>query len=61
MPLRRRADAARDSAAGRVVGFEDGSELEVAAVIWATGYRPDYSWIDLPILTRTDACATGAE
>ena len=20
------------------------------AVIWATGYRPDYSWIDLPIL-----------
>ena len=19
------------------------------AVIWATGYRPDYSWIDLPI------------
>jgi putative flavoprotein involved in K+ transport len=24
--------------------------LEVDAVIWATGYRPDYSWIDLPIL-----------
>jgi putative flavoprotein involved in K+ transport len=19
-------------------------------VIWATGYRPDYSWIDLPVL-----------
>ena len=29
--------------------FEDGSELEVDAVIWATGYRPDYSWIKLPI------------
>jgi putative flavoprotein involved in K+ transport len=37
-------------AAGRTVRFEDGSELEVNAVIWATGYRPDFSWIDLPIL-----------
>jgi putative flavoprotein involved in K+ transport len=36
--------------AGRIVRFEDGSMLEVDAVIWATGYRPDYSWIDLPIL-----------
>src|SRR6266508_3434078 len=36
-------------AEGRTVGFEDGSEVVVAAVIWATGYRPDYSWIDLPI------------
>src|SRR5215213_9214501 len=35
---------------GRTVRFEDGSELEVDAVIWATGYRPDYSWIELPIL-----------
>jgi putative flavoprotein involved in K+ transport len=36
-------------ASGRTVRFEDGSELEVDAVIWATGYRPDYSWIKLPI------------
>jgi putative flavoprotein involved in K+ transport len=36
-------------ASGRSVRFEDGSELEVDAVIWATGYRPDYSWIELPI------------
>lgn len=34
---------------GRTVRFEDGSELEADAVIWATGYRPDYSWIDLPV------------
>jgi putative flavoprotein involved in K+ transport len=34
---------------GRTVRFEDGSELEVDAVIWATGYRPDYSWIKLPV------------
>ena len=35
---------------GRTVRFEDGTEREVGAVIWATGYRPDYSWITLPIL-----------
>ena len=37
-------------ASGRTVAFQDGSELEVDAVIWATGFRPDYSWIDLPVL-----------
>jgi putative flavoprotein involved in K+ transport len=36
-------------AAGRTVRFADGSELEVDGVVWATGYRPDHSWIDLPI------------
>jgi putative flavoprotein involved in K+ transport len=36
-------------ASGRTVSFADGSELEVAAVIWATGYRPDHSWIELPV------------
>jgi putative flavoprotein involved in K+ transport len=36
-------------ASSRTVRFADGSELEVDAVIWATGYRPDYSWIDLPL------------
>src|ERR671914_746453 len=40
-------------ASGRTISFEDGHELEVEAVIWATGYRPDYSWIDLPILTES--------
>jgi putative flavoprotein involved in K+ transport len=35
---------------GRRARFEDGSELEVDAVIWATGYRSDYSSIKLPIL-----------
>jgi putative flavoprotein involved in K+ transport len=34
---------------GRTIGFADGSELEVDAVIWATGYRPDHSWIELPV------------
>jgi putative flavoprotein involved in K+ transport len=36
-------------AGGRTVRFEDGSDLEVDAVIWATGYRPEYSWIKLPV------------
>jgi putative flavoprotein involved in K+ transport len=35
---------------GRRARFEDGSELEADAVIWATGYHPDYSWIKLPNL-----------
>jgi putative flavoprotein involved in K+ transport len=41
----------------RVVGVRDGRPLledqqvlEVANVIWCTGFRPDSSWIDLPVL-----------
>ncbi|MGN6430369.1 MAG: flavin-containing monooxygenase [Gaiellaceae bacterium] len=34
---------------GRRARIEDGSELDADAVIWATGYRPDYSCIKLPI------------
>src|SRR3954465_4480076 len=34
---------------GRTVTFADGTQLDVEAVIWATGYRPDHSWIDLAI------------
>ena len=30
-----------------VVG--DGHVLDVANVVWCTGFRPDFSWIDLPI------------
>jgi putative flavoprotein involved in K+ transport len=29
--------------------LEDGRVLSVEGVIWATGFRPDYDWIDLPI------------
>ena len=50
--LKRHGVAVRPRAVGadgRTVRFADGSELEVDAVIWATGYRPDHSWIDLPI------------
>jgi putative flavoprotein involved in K+ transport len=36
-------------AESRMARFEDGSELDVDAVLWATGYHSDYSWIKLPI------------
>jgi len=28
--------------------LEDGRGLDVANVVWCTGFRPDFSWIDLP-------------
>ena len=33
--------------------LEDGRTLEAEGVIWATGFRPEYRWIDLPILDET--------
>jgi putative flavoprotein involved in K+ transport len=29
--------------------LEDGQVLEVANVVWCTGYEPGFSWIDLPV------------
>ncbi len=37
-------------ASGRTLSFADGTELEVDAVIWATGYRPDHSWIEAAVM-----------
>jgi putative flavoprotein involved in K+ transport len=36
-------------AAGSTVSFSDGTELDVRTVIWATGFRADHSWIDVPV------------
>jgi putative flavoprotein involved in K+ transport len=33
---------------GRTVRLADGSSLDVGTVVWATGYRPGYSWIGIP-------------
>ena len=30
--------------------FDDGSVTTMAAVVWATGFRPDYSWLDVDVL-----------
>jgi putative flavoprotein involved in K+ transport len=37
-------------ASGTVVRFADGSSETVDAVVWATGYRSDYTWIDAPVV-----------
>ncbi len=39
----------------RTVRFEGGRAIDVDAVIWATGYRPDYSWIHVPALDEHGA------
>jgi putative flavoprotein involved in K+ transport len=43
--LRPRATAV----SGRTVTFADGGKLDADTVIWATGYQPDHSWIELPL------------
>lgn len=25
---------------------------EIKSILWATGFRPDYSWLDMPVLDR---------
>lgn len=42
-------------ASGRTITFADGTTLEPRAVLWATGYKPDYAWIQLPVV---DAAGT---
>ncbi|MGY1733355.1 flavin-containing monooxygenase [Geodermatophilus sp. SYSU D01045] len=36
------------SACGDTVGFADGTTVDVAGVVWATGFRPEYPWLDVP-------------
>ena len=38
-------------AAGRTVTFADGSAADFDAVVWATGFRADHTWIDIPDVT----------
>jgi putative flavoprotein involved in K+ transport len=33
--------------------MEDGTEIKVKTVIWCTGFRPDFSWIDIEIQDET--------
>lgn len=60
--LRRRARRAGIELLGRAVeaerrtaGFDDGRTIEFDAVIWATGYRSDYSWIHIPVFDEGGA------
>ncbi len=50
------ADAPHRYAATRVPAAPvldiDLSDGRIGTIVWATGYRPDYSWIDVPVLDR---------
>jgi putative flavoprotein involved in K+ transport len=37
-------------AAGSTMRFDDGTALDVGSVLWATGFRVDHSFIDVPVL-----------
>jgi putative flavoprotein involved in K+ transport len=39
-------------------GLQDGRTLDVANVIWATGYTPGFSWIDLPVFGEREPLHT---
>ena len=38
------------SAVGRRAIFDDGTAEDIDAIVWATGYRSDFSWIDIPTI-----------
>jgi putative flavoprotein involved in K+ transport len=44
---------------GRTVGvdgdrvlFEDGGSARIRTLVWATGFRPDYQWIEVPVFDK---------
>jgi putative flavoprotein involved in K+ transport len=39
---------------GRRALFDDGSGQDVDVIIWATGYRSDFSWIEIPRIKNAD-------
>ncbi|HEX6364887.1 MAG TPA: NAD(P)/FAD-dependent oxidoreductase [Agromyces sp.] len=34
---------------GSTVRFDDDTKVEVDGIVWATGFRSDHSWIDVPV------------
>lgn len=38
------------SVSGRRAVFDDGSGQDFEAIVWATGYRSDFSWMDIPVV-----------
>jgi putative flavoprotein involved in K+ transport len=37
--------------------LEDGRVMEVTTVLWCTGFRPDFAWVDLPVFDPDGAPA----
>ena len=33
---------------------------EIASIVWATGFRPDYRWLDVPVWIARASCGTTA-
>jgi putative flavoprotein involved in K+ transport len=40
------------SASGSMVRFADGAESPFASITWATGFRPNYRWLKVPVLDQ---------
>ena len=58
--LRKRGVTLRPRAtggSGTEIGFEDGTELSVSAVVWATGFRLDHSFVDAPVFGEDGSVA----
>jgi putative flavoprotein involved in K+ transport len=45
------------AAAGSTVSFDDGAQLEVDGIVWATGFRLDHSFIDAPVFDTSGRLA----
>ncbi len=48
-PATRFAETRVPSPARLELGF---AEDDIGTIVWATGYHPDYSWLDVPVLDR---------
>lgn len=35
-------------------GLEDGRVMDVPNAVWCTGFRPDFGWIELPVIGQDD-------
>jgi putative flavoprotein involved in K+ transport len=54
-----RYDARTTGVSGGQPMLDDGRVLDVANVIWATGFRPDYDWVEVPGFVGDDGWPTG--
>lgn len=39
-----------EGASGAAVRFADGHSVRARTVVWATGFRPEYAWLEVPVL-----------
>jgi putative flavoprotein involved in K+ transport len=54
--LRKRGVQLHKRAVGAVesnVRFDDGTNVDVEGIVWATGFRTDHSWVDAPVFDES--------